>query len=60
MTLIEWIQAEMASDDHPQQSDKLRCVYEGSTADVRAAIDAAFICLCGWSLKVAIENSREQ
>jgi len=44
MSLINWIRHEMDNDDE-------------DTAEQKEAIDNAMICLCGWSLKTAIERT---
>jgi hypothetical protein len=60
-TLIDWIEQQMSSDDDngAKQSSKLRTLFERSSARERQALDDALICLCGCSLKTALENSSE-
>jgi hypothetical protein len=56
--VIGWIAEQMADDteDRLKQSARLRNDYEAASAEVRAGIDAAFICLCGYSLATAFEQ----
>lgn len=54
MTLIERILDEALSDDE-DDSDQLERLYKGSTPDQQKALDAAMLCICGWSLKTLIE-----
>lgn len=58
MNLIEQVLEAMQTDDEnsDKQSRILKRDYEAATAAQRLAIDNAFICLCGWSLKTLIEG----
>ena len=64
MTLIDWIEHQMLADDdcRVEQSTRLRRIYETATAHQQAALDAALICLCGWTMTHALnmaEHSAE-
>lgn len=52
MTLIDAILAEMLDDDadRADQSRRLRALYHDATPEVRAALNDAMVCLCGWSM----------
>lgn len=52
-TLIEKIQQLMLSDTE-DQSERLKSLYESCVANEKEAIDQAFICLCGYSLKTIL------
>jgi len=56
MNLLETITAEIHSDDADtdKQSARLKQLYCEVSADAQTGIDAAFICLCGWSLETLI------
>jgi len=44
-------------NDDEDDSVLLKRQYEQATAEQKEAIDNAMICLCGWSLKTAIERT---
>ncbi len=52
-SLVARVQSYMASDDC-DQSERLARQYMRATPAVRQAVDDAFICLCGYSLKTLI------
>lgn len=57
MTLIDWIEGAMLSDDdnREHQSDLLARLYRHADAGQQNALDAALICLCGWTLTHALK-----
>jgi hypothetical protein len=59
MTLIDRIEASMQDDDEDRekQSEYLRDVYEKGGPNIQAALNEAFISLCGWSLGTPIKRS---
>jgi hypothetical protein len=62
MTLIDWIEKEMMSDDdnREKQSALLERTYRNATMAQREALDDALISLCGWSLGTALLRHAEQ
>lgn len=56
--IIGWIAEQMAQDteDRIKQSAILLNDYREASPKVRAGIDAAFVCLCGYSLASALET----
>lgn len=56
--IVGWIAEQMTSDteNRVKQSAILLNDYRAASAEARAAIDAAFICLCGYSLARALET----
>ena len=56
MNLIETITEQIHNDDAntDKQSELLKTLYREVSTDAQAGIDAAFICLCGWSLATLI------
>jgi hypothetical protein len=59
MTLVELIQNRIQTDDS-DESSQLRELYQRTSARKRAAIDNAFIHLCGWRLQTLIEETDRQ
>lgn len=56
MNLIEKFIVEIRSDDADtyKQSARLKRLYREVSQEGQDSIDAAFICLCGWSLATLI------
>ena len=52
MNLIEHVASYMASDDEDgnEQSELLKAVYHAADEAGKASLDAAFVCLCGYTL----------
>ena len=61
MNLIETIAEQIHSDDMgtDKQSARLKTLYREVSPDAQAGIDAAFICVCGWSLATLITMADE-
>jgi hypothetical protein len=59
MTIVERIQELIATDDD-DQSERLIQEYQDANAEQRAAIDGAFICLCGYGLGTLIEQENKR
>lgn len=59
MNILETVLDEMQSDDRNTlaQSKKLTTLYGTQDKDGQELLDAAFICLCGWSLKTLINGN---
>jgi hypothetical protein len=60
--LIESIVEAIESDDanREKQSARLVALYENSTTEMKAAIDCAFVALCGWSVATLITNTNKE
>ena len=60
MNLIDRIQQEMLSDteDRDDQSHYLIQEYKTASPKTQQVMDAAFICLCGYSLNTLIETTK--
>lgn len=56
--LVAQVARAILSDDD-DQSEQLAEVYLTGTEAQKDALDRAFICLCGWSLKTLIEQCAE-
>lgn len=58
-SVIDRIETAMASDDADrcEQSERLRALYASVDPTVRAAIDEAMICICGWRLATLLARS---
>lgn len=54
-SLVAHIAEQIAIDDD-DQSRMLADVYETATEVQKDALDRAFICLCGWSLKTLMKQ----
>ena len=57
--LVAHITREMLSDDY-DQSEMLADVYLTSSEAQQDALDRAFTCLCGWSLKTLMTRCAEE
>lgn len=59
MNLIDSIEQEMLSDseDRADQSARLLDLWHKADPASRDALDAAFICLCGYSLSRMVERA---
>ena len=58
MTLIDRIEQEMLTDseDRNRQSQLLKAEYNKAPGVAKEALDNAFICLCGYSLKTLLSD----
>jgi hypothetical protein len=57
MSIVSRVQEYMVTDDD-DQSDRLLRDYQAASDVEKKAIDAALICLCGYSLKTIIEEAK--
>lgn len=56
--IVGWVAEQMADDteDRLKQSARLLDDYAQASDEVRAGVDAALVCLCGYSLATALER----
>lgn len=60
MALIDKIVEEAQTDNlnREAQGNRLEHIYNGSNESEKVLIDQVMLCICGWTLKTLIEQSK--